>query len=102
MSLSTLARRPASIIRPEAAPGAPGPGPAPAPAPRDNFDALTRYIPTETITIFVAAMSAQAALPKGITPWTLYTISAVLTPLIFWAIAFGRHRQANDGTRFRF
>jgi hypothetical protein len=103
MSISTLARRPR-----RASPGNAGAVPeteAATGTPRDNFDALTRYIPTETITIFVAAAGAMNALKDvwpGVEMWMLYTGCAVLTPLIYWAVAYGRHNQANDGTPFRF
>lgn len=102
MSLSTLARPPrkAAPFNVERAPG--GGGNA---DPGDRFDALTRYIPTETITIFVAAAGAIGAIQDvwpGVSAWALYIGCAVLTPLIFWAVAYGRHHQANDAKPFTF
>ena len=65
-----------------------------------NFEALTKYIPTETITIFVAAMSALLAVVKlqpgfDLATWTLvaYFACAALTPILVWAMAFITYRQ---------
>jgi hypothetical protein len=68
-----------------------------APAPDERFEALTKYIPTETITIFVATMSALLAIAKlkgaagfdmTYWAWVAYIACALLTPILVWAIAF--------------
>jgi len=63
----------------------------------DRFDLLTKYIPTETITLYVAAMSVRSEFmafwPK-LSPSFLYWTGAVLTPLMLVLIALGKHRLA--------
>lgn len=92
MSLSSLASRDVSDRRTaDAAKGA-----AP-PAADDRFEALTRYIPTETITLFVAAMSVQpmlAALWPPLGPWVLYWAFAVLTPALQLLLIWLKQREA--------
>jgi hypothetical protein len=89
MGLYTLATR---TPPPAAAEGAAGGPPAPGAqdqgqAGRDQaLDSLTKYIPTETITLFVAAMAASSSLQKAwplLTPAVLYWTFAVLTPVLF-------------------
>jgi hypothetical protein len=66
------------------------------PAPKDNFDGLTKYIPVETITLFVAAMATMTALTAmfpGITKWHVYGVCAAITPLILWLSAFNAFRS---------
>ena len=63
----------------------------------DRFDLLTKYIPTETITLFVAAMAAQkplAASIPGVNPTTLYVAGAVLTPVALLVATLGKQRLA--------
>lgn len=103
MSLSSLARV-ALPSRPAAATGDPERARAPAaPARADGFDALAKYIPTETVTLFVAAMAVRGPLENliGATPWHLYLAGAALTPTILLLIAFGRYRQSGVTTAFR-
>lgn len=62
------------------------------------LDSLARYIPTEAITLYVAACSAMAAL-KGKIPadaeFWVYWIFVVLTPLLFLVIFMGKRRSAD-------
>lgn len=109
MSLASLARmqapRPASQA--DIAPGRPA-GPAPGggkPAQRDGFDSLIKYIPTETVTLFVALCSARPALAvvmggESQMMW-LYAVGVIATPLILWTIALGRHRSSGATEPFR-
>lgn len=113
MSLATLA------FAPRFAPGLPdvqmpedlaGPLPASA-APRANenagFDLLTRYIPTETITLYVAAMATreQIAQALGLEPTAavtaIYLSFALLTPAMLLVLMMTAHRQSGAATRFR-
>lgn len=116
MSLNTLARQatvralgPLDGLPPQsgpggvqpAAPGQAGVGPAPA---RSSFEVFTRYIPTETVTIFVAALSIrpniEAALPLKLQPYatvaTVYWICAFLTPILQLALTYLNRRDAGD------
>jgi hypothetical protein len=102
MSLSSLARV-AMPRRPAAAPGDPervrAPGPAASP---DGFDALAKYIPTETVTLFVAAMAVREPLAKlKVGTWDLYFAGAALTPILLLLIVYGRHRQSGAIGHFR-
>lgn len=71
--------------------------------PRDSFDALTRYIPTETVTLFVAACAAfrldAATGFTGLKLW-LWVAGVLLSPLVLVLVAFGRHRQSGTTARF--
>ncbi len=62
------------------------------------LDSLARYIPTEVITLYVAASSAMPALAATFefaTPETLYWIFGVgLTPLLALLIFVGKRRGA--------
>jgi len=63
----------------------------------DGFDNLVRYIPTETVTIFVAVCSARSAVETvsgGFSFGIAYAACAALTPALLWLIAAGRHRAA--------
>jgi hypothetical protein len=70
---------------------------------RGRFDLLTKYIPAETITLFVAAIGAMATIQSqfpGVGMLHLYIAFGALTPLIVFAIALGTHKQAGGGTAF--
>ncbi|HVI34033.1 hypothetical protein [Phenylobacterium sp.] len=68
MSLVRLAQESAARAGRRASPAAAAAAPAPAPS-TDPFDQLVRYLPTETITLFVAAMAALATRPDGAPDW---------------------------------
>jgi hypothetical protein len=107
MSLASLAaalgpdapHRPSAM--PENAQGAPAPSPAAPGAPpksENGFALLTRYIPTETITLYVAAVAATSGKLKlpfaGLdAAWAVYVIFAAVTPLLLWLLAFGEYRR---------
>ncbi|HEX8141034.1 MAG TPA: hypothetical protein VF553_00455 [Pyrinomonadaceae bacterium] len=56
---------------------------------------LVKYIPTETITLYVAAISAATALKTiGITELGIYWFFAVLTPLLVVLIYLGKRKAA--------
>lgn len=58
---------------------------------------LVKYIPTESVTLYVAAVSATAAL-KGFRPWLteyhIYWFFGVFTPLLFVLIFLGKRRAS--------
>jgi hypothetical protein len=69
------------------------------PAPKDGFAALTKYIPTESVTLYVAWVSAQAALTSVVswlTPAFGYVALAVLTP-VFQLLLYWQKVQASHG-----
>lgn len=70
----------------------------PAPAPeRAATDDLVKYIPTESITLYVAGISAISALTTPPDPryfQVLYITFAVLTPMFLLLIAVGKIRSA--------
>ena len=56
------------------------------------LEQLTQYIPTETVTLFIAAVSARAALHEQgvwtwLGPWKLIAIFTVITPAMLWLAA---------------
>lgn len=58
----------------------------------DRLAALTKFIPTETITMFVAVIAGMDAIAKlkgspVVSPWVIYAAFALLTPLIVYALA---------------
>lgn len=56
---------------------------------------LVRYIPTETITLYVAAISAAAALKTiGVTELIIYWFFGVLTPALVILIYLGKRKAA--------
>ncbi|MFA5122282.1 hypothetical protein [Zavarzinia sp.] len=81
-------------------PGVPPPPPpaaATVPGADSALDALTKYIPVETVTLYVAAVSAQPALQSMVswaTAGLLYVIFGVLTPVILWLVAARAQRAA--------
>lgn len=96
MSLSTLAAsaaRPAITREPllDDAGGAGGEAPA-----SEKFGKLVEYIPTEIVTLFLAAMAAREALAAwaNVTPMDLYWIAVITTPVLFVVIFAGTLRQA--------
>lgn len=59
---------------------------------------LVKYIPTESITLYVAAISAAPALKSfspRIEPLTIYGFFGIFTPLLFLLIYFGKRRALN-------
>jgi hypothetical protein len=55
-----------------------------APSKDDVLNGLTKYIPTESITLYIATVSAQQALKSiGLTPAFAYWFFVALTPLLF-------------------
>lgn len=79
---------------------------SPPPNENENFEALTKYIPTETITLFVAAIGAWkaieelgTALPAWAGPMNLiiYAVFAALTPLMVWLVAYSTYARARKG-----
>lgn len=80
-----------------AADAAGSPPPSPPQEEKNRFDALTKYVPTETITLYVAAISAQSALQSCVSFLTatfLYWLFAALTPLILFLIYLGKSLHA--------
>jgi len=67
------------------------------PGPASNaLDALTRYIPTESVTLYVASASAMAALQEtfGITAASVYWFFVIFTPILFLIIFTGKRKEA--------
>lgn len=75
-----------------------GGGPPNNPDPGNNaLSQLVKYIPTESITLYVAAISAAAALKSfspRITEASIYWFFGILTPLLFVFIYLGKRRTA--------
>ncbi len=70
----------------------------------DRFDLLTKYIPTETLTLYVAAMAALSAITAtfpDIGALHLYIGGAVLTPVILLLAGYGKQRAAGSTATFR-
>lgn len=70
-------------------------GGAPAAPPNNALSALVKYIPTESVTLYVAAVSATPALKMawpGLTEMGIYWFFGVLTPLIFALVFIGKLR----------
>jgi len=66
----------------------------------DRFEILTKYIPTESITMFVAVMSGLGAAQQlsdkiQVNPWLVYAVFAALTPILVWLVALVIHREAD-------
>ncbi|MEE4199305.1 hypothetical protein [Erythrobacter sp.] len=64
-----------------------------------GFDALTRYIPTETITLYVGAVAAKDDLAGafGLDVWDIYWIAAAATPILLALVTLAKHRAAGHG-----
>jgi hypothetical protein len=68
------------------------------PSSPSGFEMLTRYIPTETITLYVGAMAARdeiaklLGLPDAI--WPIYWVFAFLTPILLLLLTLGANRRA--------
>jgi hypothetical protein len=64
--------------------------------PSTALDALVKYIPTESVTLYVAATSAIATLTAALpwlTPLRLYWGFVALTPVLFLLIYIGKRRS---------
>lgn len=89
--------------RPGAFAGAPpvlgAPGPAAAPSTFSNaLNALIQYIPTESVTLYIATLAAAPSLQQALgfaTVEVIYWFFAVLTPILFILIYLGKRRAAN-------
>ncbi len=77
--------------------------PTPVAPTNENFEALTKYIPTETITLFVATVGAAQAI-AGVQAgarlddhlgWIIYGTYALLTPVIVWLVAYSSYVTAS-------
>lgn len=66
---------------------------------QNALSALVEYIPTETITLYIALLSSLPVLKK-ILPWLnavwLYAAFAVLTPILFGLIFAGKRRARGE------
>ncbi|CTQ72774.1 hypothetical protein [Roseibium alexandrii] len=73
------------------------------------FEQLTKYIPTETITFFVAAIGARQVvidswraghpdqdLPWWGDPWLLLIVFVILTPLMLWLTAASAFKRGQN------
>jgi RsiW-degrading membrane proteinase PrsW (M82 family) len=62
------------------------------------LNALVKYIPTETITLYVASVSAMSALQKTLPSWinprTLYWLFGILSPILLALVYLGDRRSA--------
>ncbi|HXH73276.1 MAG TPA: hypothetical protein VNI58_10720 [Mariprofundaceae bacterium] len=102
MSMNTIAqelvsKKMTADMAPPAAAAAPAGAAAPAtaapkpPSRDDGVAALTKYIPTESLTMYVAVVSSQKALEtvsSTITAASAYKFFIVLTPLIMLGLYF--------------
>jgi hypothetical protein len=105
MSIYSLAENSISPPQPEdtdvfeSAAAAPGEAVSAETSRADTLDNLTRFIPTESVTLYVAAIGIATAagmdnLPLVLQPTFLYWLCAVLTPVIF-VILLVRARALN-------
>lgn len=68
--------------------------------PSAAFEALARYIPTEVVTLYIAAASAMEAIKKTfihVNELNTYWFFVVLTPIVF-LIVYAGQRKANNQT----
>lgn len=97
---STLPQSPAMLSEPSEAQDAAA---VPAtPSRSDVLDNLTKFIPTESITLYVAALGISVAGSETapvIEPVFLYWLCAVLTPIIFILLLV--RKRATDGLSLR-
>jgi hypothetical protein len=74
------------------------------PDPPSGFEMLTRYIPTETITLYVGAMAAKADIAKLLgradAVWPIYWTFAILTPVLLFLLMLSRHRTGGSTEPF--
>lgn len=102
MSISRVggqwAREQANAAAP-AGPQGVAPGGVPTGDKDERFEVLSKYIPTETITMFVAVMSGFEAIKKlnpavlsSKWPWVAYAAFGLLTPLLVAAVAYVTYR----------
>ncbi len=108
MSLAALSREQPLPRSPRAAPTpgmamddespeSPDQEPPPPPSGSNAFETLTRYIPTETITLYMGAMAAMAEFTAvGISVWAIYAFFALLTPALLLVLTLSRARQAGE------
>jgi hypothetical protein len=62
------------------------------------LNALIQYIPTESVTLYIATLAAAPALEQAldfVTVEVIYWFFAVLTPILFVLIYLGKRRSAN-------
>lgn len=75
---------------------------AAAPTGNEKIESLTKYIPTETITLFIAAVAAfngieELADREIVNPWVLYGIGAILSPIVLVVVAYTTYLANNPG-----
>lgn len=77
----------------ETSPG--GPQPPQKTKASSALDALTRFIPTEAVTLYIAAVAAMPALEDtfNVTKEGVYWFCAALTPILLFLIIFGKRRS---------
>jgi len=66
--------------------------------PSSALDGLVKYIPTESVTLYVAAVAAMSSLTAtfpSLTPSRLYWGFVVFTPILFLLIYIGKRRGQN-------
>jgi len=82
---------------PPAVPALPSAQPArPSTPPNNALSMLVKYIPTESVTLYVAAISAAAALKSiwsQVNAVQIYWFFAALTPVIFILVLLGKRRM---------
>jgi hypothetical protein len=70
---------------------------APQPSGSNAFETLTRYIPTETITLYLGAMAAlKEFTAAGISVWGIYAFFAALTPILLLVLTLSHARQSGE------
>jgi RsiW-degrading membrane proteinase PrsW (M82 family) len=107
MSLTSLARRHAArtpASRTLLTTSAPAAGSTAADNRAKAFETLGRYVPTEIVTVFTAAIAAIATIDptanpaqhqlREVLPWVAYGVGAALTPTIYFLIALAKQREA--------
>lgn len=104
MSLGTIARdwppRPQAGVPHDTTVTTTGMGTQPT-----GFEMLTRYIPTETITLYVGAMAAKAELATLLhlqdASWAIYWFFAAVTPALLLLLLLNKHRTSGSADPFK-
>jgi hypothetical protein len=86
----------AAAIPQAGAANAPPPPPLPESQIGSALDLLKKYIPTEVITLYIAAVSAFQVLENDQIAVSLYWVAALLTPVFLVLVLMGKRAAAGE------